>query len=100
MTTILWPIKDGSAIRPSDGQPFSVAATRTRAGTSLFEMLLDRHGNGDWAIKETAQRVRVRITHAWGVPDDDRPAGTVEVSVDDGPWTVDGSNQGYTLLPM
>lgn len=88
-----WDIVDGAAIRPSDARRFSVETTRTTAGYELYRQL----GGDVQAIAETARRVQVRVTRAWGDLDDESPAGVIEVSIDGGPWIEEGGDLAYIL---
>jgi D-glycero-D-manno-heptose 1,7-bisphosphate phosphatase len=84
---VAWEVRDGWAIRPSDGKRFSVEKTRTNRGHNLYSQL----GGNEAAINEVTRRLSVRVVEAWGLLDDSSPWGIVETSLDGGDWQREAS---------
>ena len=72
---INWEIRDGYAIRPSDGRFFTVDIQQT----SIAPLL---RTNNFWE----SHAAKVRVVRAWGKPDDELPQGEIEISFYGSPW--------------
>lgn len=75
---IEWEVRDGCAIRPSDGRRFSADPSRTHSGDALWRAGV--------SMAEVDRRVQVRVIRAWGLPSDGAPGGIVEVAIDGTGW--------------